>query len=350
MILDEQVLVSLSGSNIQYYESLGYNIPRVPVNGRKDRFTVKRGTKISVNIDDLQIGSNSQVNVSCDYCNKVFMRPYGFILKRRQGINKDACDDCRCKKAGESRKINFNDVVDAFSDRGYTLLTKEDEINCLNTDPLKYLCPIHGEKIVTWNNFNTKHSGCNECGVEMLREHPKKRAWERIKKMFSSSEYKLLSGFDEYTNSKDKCLKCLCDKHGEFYTSWDNFQRYCGCPICNTSIGERKVMHFLDENCIEYIPQQRFNDLIGVGGGKLSYDFYIPRYNILIEYQGAQHEKPGHFASSKDVANQNFITQQEHDKRKRNYAVDNGYNLLEIWYYDFNYIDDILSKYFTIQN
>ena len=52
MILDEIVWVSLSGSNIKYYESLGYNIPRSYANGRKDRITVKRGTKILVRVKD----------------------------------------------------------------------------------------------------------------------------------------------------------------------------------------------------------------------------------------------------------------------------------------------------------
>ena len=36
--------------------------------------------------------------------------------------------------------------------------------------------------------------------------------------------------------------------------------------------------------------------------------------------------------------------QKEHDKRKRNYAKDNNIKLLEIWYWDFNNIENILIK------
>ena len=39
-----------------------------------------------------------------------------------------------------------------------------------------------------------------------------------------------------------------------------------------------------------------------------------------------------------------FKIQQEHDKRKRDYAEANGYKLLEIWYYDYDRIEEILNK------
>ena len=39
-----------------------------------------------------------------------------------------------------------------------------------------------------------------------------------------------------------------------------------------------------------------------------------------------------------------FLKQQEHDRRKREYALNNDIQLLEIWYYDFNNIEDILNK------
>ena len=353
MILDKCVWVVLSGSNIQYYESLGYNIPKtISRGGLKPRFSVKRGTKILVDIEDLQSKSNTIVNVQCDYCSKHFERSYQRILLCRQnGSGKDACGDCRHYKSGESRRKLFSDVAQSFSDRGYILLTKENEIDSLSTDLLSYLCPIHGEKTITWNNFYIKHAGCNECAIETIKIDLKRNAWNRITSAFQSSEYTLISDFEEYTSSRDNCLRCLCDKHGEFKISWANFQRYCGCPICNCSLGERSIMHFLDDNNVLYERPKKFDGLLGVGGGQLSYDFYLPEYNMLIEYQGRQHESPGHFyTASEDEMQQNFIKQQEHDRRKRIYAQQYGYILLEIWYYDFYNIDSILSINLTKQN
>lgn len=44
-------------------------------------------------------------------------------------------------------------------------------------------------------------------------------------------------------------------------------------------------------------------------------------------------------------AKENFRKQQEHDKRKRKYAQDHNIELLEIWYYDFDNMDEILSNF-----
>lgn len=353
MILDDYVWVTLNGSNIKYYELLGYSIPRSSANdGHKKRLTVKRGTKILVHIDDLQKSSKAKVNVQCDYCGEHFVREYQLVINGRNGkTSKDACKKCSGPKSGESRKMDFNDVARAFEARGYILLTAKEDIRFLNTDKLKYLCPIHGEKFTTWNRFSTKGSGCDECAVESNKIALKKHAWQRILEMFNNSEYELLSSFDEYTSSVDHCIRALCKKHGEFKTSWANFQRHCGCPMCNSSMGERSIAWYLDANNIAYDKPKKFDGLVGLGGRKLSYDFYLPDYNLLIEYQGKQHESPGHFSDMPDdKAIQEFAKQQEHDKRKRNYANNNGYKLLEIWYYDFNNIDSILQKHLTIQN
>jgi len=154
-----------------------------------------------------------------------------------------------------------------------------------------------------------------------------------------------------------KCKDC----GHEWHNSVNN--RNCnntGCPECNKSKGEKECSvvliskGFIEinnkklsnvDNAICFITQKEFKGLIGVGGGLLSYDFYIPDLNLLIEYQGIQHEKyiPG-FHKSYDA----FETQIEHDKRKRKYAQINNINLLEIWYYDFDNIENILTKELNI--
>lgn len=133
-----------------------------------------------------------------------------------------------------------------------------------------------------------------------------------------------------------------------------------GCPECSKSKGEKRCKEiFIFKNFIEvlqkeynvsinkynntyFIPQKTFEGLVGLGGGLLSYDFYIPKYNLLIEYQGEQHEKyiPGFHKSKKD-----FEKQVEHDKRKKEYALINKYNFLEIWYWEFDKIEEILTNY-----
>lgn len=108
------------------------------------------------------------------------------------------------------------------------------------------------------------------------------------------------------------------------------------CPRCHLSKGERKIEKYLRLNNIKYEIQKRFKDLSG-----LSYDFYLINFNTLIEFQGQQHYMPvKHFGGE-----EKFRYQQENDKKKKQYAKDYGYTLLEIKYTDINNIDVILSNF-----
>ena len=111
------------------------------------------------------------------------------------------------------------------------------------------------------------------------------------------------------------------------------------------SHGERKIKDYLCNNHYKYIPQKTFSGLIGVGGGALSYDFYLPDYNLLIEYQGEFHD-----GTAKIQTEIELLKQQEHDKRKRGYAQKHNIYLLEICYNDYDNIEQILNNYFTQQN
>ena len=106
------------------------------------------------------------------------------------------------------------------------------------------------------------------------------------------------------------------------------------------SHGEYYISTYLLSNSINFEKQKKFSDLLGVGGGNLSYDFYLPNHNMLIECQGEQHERPIEYFGGEEQ----FAIQQEHDRRKREYAKDNGYKLLEISYKDYNNIENILTK------
>ena len=84
----------------------------------------------------------------------------------------------------------------------------------------------------------------------------------------------------------------------------------------------------------------KYSGLLGLGNGLLSYDFYIPKLNLLIEYQGEMHER---FVRGIHKSIKDFEKQQEHDRRKKVYAQNNNINLFEIWYYDFDNIEEILD-------
>jgi len=150
-----------------------------------------------------------------------------------------------------------------------------------------------------------------------------------------------------------KCKEC----GNEWFTQIAKRNNNRGCPECNKSKGEKECKRvFISKEYIEiiqeeydklinknnniyFIPQKTFKNLLGVGNGLLSYDFYLPKYNLLIEYQGEYHD-----GTAGNQTPEEFRIQQEHDRRKKEYALSNGYNFLEIWYYDFNNIEEILTS------
>ena len=70
----------------------------------------------------------------------------------------------------------------------------------------------------------------------------------------------------------------------------------------------------------------------------------MPVQNILIEFQGRGHYEPVWFHNREGLtAEEQFVKQQEDDKRKRGYAVNNGYELLEISYREIDKIPEIIK-------
>lgn len=83
----------------------------------------------------------------------------------------------------------------------------------------------------------------------------------------------------------------------------------------------------------------------------MSYDFYFPKYNLLIEYQGEQHDHPVKYSKNMTdaIAEKRFDKQKENDEKKKDYAEKNNIELLEIWYWDYNNIKDILRRTLNVQ-
>jgi hypothetical protein len=134
-------------------------------------------------------------------------------------------------------------------------------------------------------------------------------------------------------------LDFMCDKGHNYTMLWRHYKNGSGCPLCNKYKGEQEIIKILNKLNIKYEYQKSYDNLLGINNRKLSYDFYLPKFNLLIEYQGEQHERPVDFFGGIEE----FNKQIEHDKRKKEYSIVNKINLLEIWYYDFKNIEEILE-------
>lgn len=145
-------------------------------------------------------------------------------------------------------------------------------------------------------------------------------------------------------NSRYK-VRCDCGKEYEIYAQNLTQGTTTSCGCVKESRGEIKIRELLIQNNINFVNQKTFDDFILPSQGKPRYDFFLPDYNILIEYDGEQHFKA--------IPNWGGIDglqeRQERDNFKNKYAIEKNLILIRIPYthYDDIVLDDLLlnSKY-----
>jgi len=147
-----------------------------------------------------------------------------------------------------------------------------------------------------------------------------------------------LRSVSESNDANFRCPKCKIYKGEKYIEDWlveNNFIYINQNEYCKLSITEKQLNKY-------YISQMMFNDLLGINNGLLSYDFYLPDYNLLIEYQGNFHDGSNRVGNIQTP--QKLKIQKEHDKRKKQYCINNKIRLLEIWYWDYDNIEEILNN------
>jgi len=201
---------------------------------------------------------------------------------------------------------------------------------------------------MNWHNIYSLKQGCAVCaGRQVGLSNCLATKNSELAKEWHPTLNGNLTPYD-VTSCSGKYVWWQCSKnpkHEWFVRIADRNNGRC-CPECSKSKGEKRIKLWLDNFIlINYISQKGFYGLLGLGNGNLSYDFYIPKLNLLIEYQGIQHEKPvDYLGLGKEHAEEKFKYQQEHDRRKREYAKKHNINLLEIWYWDYDRIEEILDR------
>jgi hypothetical protein len=92
--------------------------------------------------------------------------------------------------------------------------------------------------------------------------------------------------------------------------------------ISTFSFGELVIYTYLLEHDVEFVHQKKFDDLRNIN--KLPFDFFLPKFNLLVEYNGIQHERG--WQGNKE----NALEIQKRDKIKIDYALSHEFNLLII--------------------
>lgn len=274
-------------------------------------------------------GYRNEIDVECTYCSKTFkMTPCNILRGHGHRECMTNISHTIQKKTHEQFILELHAV-----NKNVRVLQKYID----NHTKLKTECLICGNIWYITPNKLLLGRGCPNCrsiqmSIDQTRSHEEflKIAKEKCEKI------KILGRYEKSWIP----IECECETCNFKWSARPSTLLYgIGCPQCKASKGEKRIRDFLDKCSVEYECQKKFNNLHGVGGGLLSYDFYLPRYNLLIEYQGQFHDGniKNNFQSTSDLQKA-----KEHDRRKKKYANDNSIKLLEIWYWDFDNIEQIL--------
>lgn len=274
--------------------------------------------------------THSIIKMFHNVCKKDFpMRPNKFLSGQR-------CSHCKNERISKSKTKSHLKFEKEFND----LRGKEYILNSEYKGVDKYIDVIHKKCNksfpVTPNNFIHNHSGCPHChGI-------------KDNDIFNQQLFKIhgneIRNLDEYRNNRTKILVQHMCGH-KWKARPKDLLKGSSCPSCNQSKGEKRISKWLEQSNMKHHSQYTFDGLQGINGGLLSYDFYLIDFNVLIEYQGNFHD-----GSARQQKESEFQIQQEHDRRKREYTIQNNIKLLEIWYWDYENIEQILEKYIQQQN
>lgn len=172
-------------------------------------------------------------------------------------------------------------------------------------------------------NLERGQAMCPICKKEMFNKTFKTSQEDFVRKAQDIHADKYNYSKVNYINAHTKVI-IICPKHGEFEQEPSNHLKGVGCPKCKRSKGEEIVSNFLLEHDIEF--QEQY--IIPYNDKKIYVDFYIPKLNTFVEYNGKQH----YIAMDYFGGTLRLEQQKARDQYLREYCVNNDINLIEIRY------------------
>lgn len=266
---------------------------------------------------------DTNVEIICKKHGSFFQRPCNHIL------SKNGCP--KCSGVGKSLSDFIKEAISVHKNKyTYDFSTYSGaEIKTIIT------CKTHGNFKQTPSSHTQGH-GCPRCAgqIRTLEEFIKdSKEIHNNKYIYSATTYQ-----NYYKNTT-----IACKIHGNFNQSPSNHLRGSGCPICKESIGENKVARFLIKNNIIFERQKTFDDCKNPKTNKhLKFDFYLPDFNLCIEFDGQQHYEPYKF-KDKENSIKKFEDVKFRDNIKNKYFKNNNKKLLRISYKDIKKLNDILE-------
>ena len=267
--------------------------------------------------------------------------PFEFKQKPTKHLQGQGCPICNNRLMNTKIFIEKANKIHGVGKYDYS------KVNYVNAHAkITIICPKHGEFFQAPNN-HLMGENCPECGNEIKCEKLKLTLDEFIEK---SSKIHGVGRYDyskvNYINNSTKiCI--ICHNHNipfEFIQIPNAHLMGNGCPKCNSSKGEISIRNYLTINNVKFTEQKIFKDC--KYKNSLRFDFYLPQYNLCVEFDGIQHFKKVNWDGklSEKQMEENLQCCKIKDKIKNDYCKFHNINLLRIRY-DEN-VEEKLTQYF----
>ena len=212
-----------------------------------------------------------------------------------------------------------------------------------NRNKVCIICLTHGEFLQSpFNHLMGK--GCPDCAKEKVSkicfQNNKKNVipFEIMVQRFHqkhSNKYQYIKP-NQFRGYRQK-ITIICPKHGIFIQQVQSHLNGAGCSKCaNEGSKDVKIIQkYLQNQNIIYKTEKRFKDCRNKL--PLPFDFYLPEYNICIEFDGIQHFKPTY-------GEEKFKQRKINDSIKNKYCKENNINLIRIPYWESSNIENLIFK------
>lgn len=269
-------------------------------------------------------GNKIKSNIKCKVCSNIFQQTPNNHLKGQ------GCPKCKYIKIGNIKRLTLKEFIEKarliHGDK-YDY-SKVIYINAVNK--ICIVCHNHGEFWQT-PNAHLSNRGCPICKSVKIGNLTRLTLKQFIEKARAIHGDKYDYSEVIYNGIFNKvCI--ICSIHGEFWQTAHNHLNGQGCPSCNSSKGEQTIKNILDKHNINYIREYKLPEIL------INYeiDFYLPDYNLLIEFHGIQHYEYIPFLHKNDE--DNFLKQKERDTMVRDAAIRFKYRYLEFNYKQLKYM------------
>lgn len=269
------------------------------------------------------INAKTEVEIICPNCGKFKILP-SYLLAGR------GCDCFKNRYTNLKFKQLSNQEIEAITKKfpnfeidfsSYKGSMQNVKIKCLN-------CGREFERMFC--NLKSKNTDCPYCTKRLKTTDILK---EELINKYGKEVFDFSKIEQKKNNLSEQTVKCLnCGR--EIKTNIKSLYKGFRCPFCCfISRGELSIIKILEAKGILFESQKRFAEL-----GNLSYDFYLPKENLLIEFNGRQHYMPvSVFGGDKA-----FQKQVSHDIIKKKFAENKGIKLLTIPFYEKN-LEEVIN-------